>query len=569
MMGGSNMMSRTAHTVPLPALAAMLALVVSGGASAQAPSSASQEDRLRIAPEPQQGQTGLPPGAPVPDTDAGLLNLGYTRLLARDSRGAREALDSLLARFPDSPRAGAALFWKAFSHEEEQNHARALALYEEVVTKHPASPYADDACYKRGEILELRLHDYDRALAEYERLVKLFPASDRAALGWYSRGEILTQKNDYDNAIKQYDNARTQAAGQKKAARDGMYLRRAEERIAFLQAHAKDHDGVPLTRFLEAQEAARRGRAAEAADRLAKLLADYPDAAIAPLAEVERALALAQAGRADEARGAFYSCRSNTEKRIPTDQLGRVAAAIGPPPDAAARPAPPPPPVENARPVEVTTAPGTGVIAGVITFAGAPPAATQGQVPADRVLDCGKTYTVTSLMVDPATKGVRHAVVYLDKAPGGKPAPQTIVLDQLGCVFMPHIVVAPVGTTVQFKNSDAAAHNVNVKASKNAAFNKVIPAGGAPLNWTAEATENVQIDCDFHSWMRSYVIVKDHPFVAVTDAAGAFTLADVPPGEYTVKCWHETLGIQPKEGVKVRVEAGKTAMAAFPPLRPR
>jgi hypothetical protein len=38
------------------------------------------------------------------------------------------------------------------------------------------------------------------------------------------------------------------------------------------------------------------------------------------------------------------------------------------------------------------------------------------------------------------------------------------------------------------------------------------------------------------------VIVADHPFYAVTDAQGRFTLGNVPPGQYTLQVWHERLG---------------------------
>ena len=82
------------------------------------------------------------------------------------------------------------------------------------------------------------------------------------------------------------------------------------------------------------------------------------------------------------------------------------------------------------------------------------------------------------------------------------------------------------------------------RSLKNKAFNRQITAGGAPIEWTAEAAENVQIVCDLHPWMKSYLIVKDHPYVAITDEKGAFKIDGVPPGEYTVKCWHEKLGIQ-------------------------
>ena len=36
----------------------------------------------------------------------------------------------------------------------------------------------------------------------------------------------------------------------------------------------------------------------------------------------------------------------------------------------------------------------------------------------------------------------------------------------------------------------------------------------------------------------------DHPYYAVTDAEGMFTIRDIPPGTYSVTCWQESLGEQ-------------------------
>jgi hypothetical protein len=50
--------------------------------------------------------------------------------------------------------------------------------------------------------------------------------------------------------------------------------------------------------------------------------------------------------------------------------------------------------------------------------------------------------------------------------------------------------------------------------------------------------------CDAgHPWMSAYIVVAEHPYYAVTDAGGKFTLNDVPPGSYTVVMWHEGVNI--------------------------
>jgi hypothetical protein len=52
----------------------------------------------------------------------------------------------------------------------------------------------------------------------------------------------------------------------------------------------------------------------------------------------------------------------------------------------------------------------------------------------------------------------------------------------------------------------------------------------------------VSVRCDLHPWMQGWLGVLDHPYFAVTDAEGRFTLRDVPPGDYTLAVWHERLG---------------------------
>jgi hypothetical protein len=54
----------------------------------------------------------------------------------------------------------------------------------------------------------------------------------------------------------------------------------------------------------------------------------------------------------------------------------------------------------------------------------------------------------------------------------------------------------------------------------------------------------IPVKCNVHSWMHSYLGAVDHPYFAVTDESGAFSLENLPPGEYEVAAWHETLGEQ-------------------------
>jgi hypothetical protein len=47
------------------------------------------------------------------------------------------------------------------------------------------------------------------------------------------------------------------------------------------------------------------------------------------------------------------------------------------------------------------------------------------------------------------------------------------------------------------------------------------------------------IKCDVHPWMKSWLAVFDHPFFAVTDKHGNYSIENVPKGEYTVLAFQE------------------------------
>src|ERR1043165_1095257 len=70
----------------------------------------------------------------------------------------------------------------------------------------------------------------------------------------------------------------------------------------------------------------------------------------------------------------------------------------------------------------------------------------------------------------------------------------------------------------------------------------------------------VPFKCDVHGWMNAYVGVLDHPFFAVTDKDGKFSLKGLPPGTYTIEAWHEKAGTQTAQ---VTVGAKETKQANF------
>jgi len=157
-----------------------------------------------------------------------------------------------------------------------------------------------------------------------------------------------------------------------------------------------------------------------------------------------------------------------------------------------------------------------------------------------------------ALLIDPASKGIANVFVEIRKVTKKKwkPDPKPIEADQEYCRFEPHIMVVAPGQEIDFRNSDPFLHNVNLMCRKNPASNFGIPEKGEK-KISFKSSEKVGVRCDVHTWMKSWIVVTDNPYHALTGSDGSFTIKDVPPGEYEVRFWHETLGQLKKKKVKI------------------
>jgi hypothetical protein len=138
---------------------------------------------------------------------------------------------------------------------------------------------------------------------------------------------------------------------------------------------------------------------------------------------------------------------------------------------------------------------------------------------------------------------------------------ETVVVDQVGCHYVPHVIGAVTGQPVAFKNSDGLAHNVKAQPTANRPFNISQPNNmtSAPQRFAA-AEIMIPVQCDVHGWMEMYVGVVAHPYFAVSGDDGSFTIGNVPPGTYTLEAWHEKYGL--KTG-QVTVDPNGTATVTF------
>lgn len=163
--------------------------------------------------------------------------------------------------------------------------------------------------------------------------------------------------------------------------------------------------------------------------------------------------------------------------------------------------------------------------------------------------------------------GLANVVLYISQGlpPNlAKSAPaQEPVFNQKGCMYAPHVLAMDVDQKFKVTTSDETTHNIHPTpdpSTGNIPWNKSQPPGAPPIvtSWKSEEVA-IPVKCNIHPWMHGWFVVVKGPY-AMTDEQGTYTIKGLPPGNYTVTAWHESLGTQTQ---KVTVAAGKAASANF------
>jgi plastocyanin len=104
--------------------------------------------------------------------------------------------------------------------------------------------------------------------------------------------------------------------------------------------------------------------------------------------------------------------------------------------------------------------------------------------------------------------------------------------------FEPHVLAVPVRSVVDFPNLDPFFHNV-FSLFEGKRFDLGLYEAGSSHAVTFDAPGVCYIFCNIHPEMSAAVVVVDTPYYAVTNAAGQFSIPNVPPGSYRLNVWHE------------------------------
>ncbi len=118
-------------------------------------------------------------------------------------------------------------------------------------------------------------------------------------------------------------------------------------------------------------------------------------------------------------------------------------------------------------------------------------------------------------------------------------APVRAVMDQVNRSFAPDLLVIPVGSTVEFPNSDSVSHQI-YSFSPAKRFQLPLYRGKPypPVHFDQPGV--VTLGCNIHDEMLAYLLVTDAPWYGRTGEGGSWS-AEVPRGHYRVALWHPRL----------------------------
>jgi plastocyanin len=158
---------------------------------------------------------------------------------------------------------------------------------------------------------------------------------------------------------------------------------------------------------------------------------------------------------------------------------------------------------------------------------------------------CGDQQASEALVLGP-DRGVRGGVVMIEGVGRGKKGAGDVVLDNAKCLFVSHVTAVAPGDRVRVRNSDLILHNTHGVLGRATVFNLALPTKDQMIDITRRLTKPgvVRVLCDAHPHMFAWLVVHDSPYVTVTDARGAFRIAEVPAGTWKVTLWRA--GFRPK-----------------------
>jgi plastocyanin len=146
-------------------------------------------------------------------------------------------------------------------------------------------------------------------------------------------------------------------------------------------------------------------------------------------------------------------------------------------------------------------------------------------------------------------------------APLPRAHPQLV---QKNKTFLPHLLVVPVGSSVEFPNRDPFFHNV-FSLFNGKRFDLGLYEAGTTRSVVFSRAGISYIFCNIHPEMSAVVVALNTPFYGISDKKGTITISNVPSGRYEMQVWHERVLQDNLNGLKrtITIAQGSTSLGVI------
>jgi plastocyanin len=144
-----------------------------------------------------------------------------------------------------------------------------------------------------------------------------------------------------------------------------------------------------------------------------------------------------------------------------------------------------------------------------------------------------------------STENAADVVVWLNRVDAGgdesKASTQArgkLQIVQKNKSFQPHLLVVPVGSTVDFPNRDPFFHNV-FSLFDGKRFDLGLYEAGSTNSVRFDRLGVSFLFCNIHPEMSAVVVAVDTPYYGISDRTGHVSIPNVPDGKYEMHVWYE------------------------------
>jgi hypothetical protein len=166
-------------------------------------------------------------------------------------------------------------------------------------------------------------------------------------------------------------------------------------------------------------------------------------------------------------------------------------------------------------------------------------------------LSDGNGYRLMREITVRADGGLKDVLVMVEGVERGKPFPFTDAhMEASRCRFMPFVTVVGDKRLITVVNRDPVPHDIQGYASDETGGDMAFYRPSLEASGTTDTVKLAKgrrvfsLQCSMHPYMQSWGYAIDHPYFSVTNAAGSFSIDDLPPGKYRLKVWHPILGMR-------------------------